>query len=119
MRLVTAALLSVALVAPGLAFAADVPPEAAPVLENVKTHMRVQRNINFRKIKVSAAGDVCGMVAVGSGRDMEFLVTKTNSQIWINEAESEPNSAFNYGDPNVRRSTERADFQTWKACQKG
>lgn len=119
MRLLAAVLLSAAIAAPGLAVAAEPPAEAAPVLEAVKTHMRVQRNINFRKIKVNAAGDVCGVVAVGSGRDMEFLVAKTSGEIWINEAESEPNSTFNYGDPGVRRSTERADFQAWKACNKG
>lgn len=119
MRLTLAAALAVAVVLPGVALAAEPPAEAAPALEAIKSRMRVQRNITFRKVKLNAAGDVCGTVAVGSGRDMEFLLAKSDSVLWINEAPTEPNSYFGYGLSNVRRSTERADYQAWKACQKG
>ena len=39
--------------------------------------------------------------------------------IWINEAAQEPQSEFGYGIPNLKRSTERADYKVWKACQTG
>lgn len=118
MRIAIAAVLSVAILAPGMAIAAD-PPEAAAGLEVVKAHMRTQRNVNIRKVKVSAEGNVCGTYGTGADRDTEFLWNKSTGKIWIAEMETEQNSLFGYGDPMVIRSTERADYQTWKACQKG
>lgn len=119
MRLALAAVLAAAAVLPGAALAAQPPAEAAPALDAIKSRMRVERNISFRKVKINAAGDVCGTVSVGSGRDMEFLLAKSSGELWINEAPTEPNSYFGYGLSNVRRSTERADYQIWKSCQKG
>lgn len=118
MRLALVAVLSLAVLTPGLALAGDTPPEAEAGLTAVRGHLRTAK-VTFRKIKVTAAGDICGTVAAGADSDLQFSWTKTTGVIWINEAETEENSLFNYGDPSVRRSTERADYQAWKACQKG
>lgn len=117
MRLALAALLSMAVLAPGLALAAD-PPEAEAGLTQVRSHLRTAK-VTFRKVKVSAAGDVCGTVAAGADRDLEFHWIKATGMVWINEGETEEQSLFNYGDPLVKRSNERSDYQAWKACQKG
>lgn len=117
MRFALAAALSLSLLAPGLALAAD-PPEAEAGLAAVKTHLRVGK-VTFRKIKVTPAGDLCGTVASGADRDMEFTWTKATGVVWINEGPQEEQSLFNYGDPLVKRSNEREDYKVWKACQKG
>lgn len=117
MRLVSAVVLSLAILAPGLALAAD-PPEAEAGLAAVKSHMRTAK-ASFRKIKVTPAGDICGTVSAGADDDIEFTWTKSSGLIWVNEGASEENSLFNYGDSYVKRSNEREDYKVWKACQKG
>lgn len=119
MRLVLAAALALALAAP--AFAADPVPEGAqPAVTAVTALMQNSKNARFRKLKVTPAGDVCGTVsASASSRDLEFTWTKVGGVVWLNESPQEAYSAFVYGAPGLKRSTERADYQAWKACQKG
>ena len=119
MRIALAAALVLAMATP--AFAADPVPEGAqPAVTTVTGMMQNSKNARFRKLKVTAAGDVCGTVsASASSRDMEFIWTKTSGTVWLNESPQEAYSAFVYGHPLLKRSTERTDFQAWKACQKG
>jgi len=118
MRLVLATALSLALAAP--AFAADVAPEAQAGVAAVTALAKAPKNARVRKVKVNAAGDVCGTVSTSAdARDMEFVWTKASGEVWINEAPQEPNSAFVYGAAQLRRSAERDDYKIWKACQKG
>jgi hypothetical protein len=119
MRIILAAALAGAIATP--AFAADpVAPEAQPAIDGVTAVMQNSKNARFRKLKVSAAGDVCGTVsASAASRDLEFIWTKATGAIWLNESPQEAYSAFVYGAPHLKRSTERSDFQAWKACQKG
>jgi hypothetical protein len=119
MRTVLAAAIALSFAA-APALAQDVPPEAQVAVDAVKAVMQVTKNARFRKLKVAASGDVCGTIAASASmRDMEFIWTKASGAIWINEAPNEAYSAFVYGAPHLRRSTERSDFQAWKACQKG
>lgn len=119
MRILLAAALAAAIAAP--AFAADpVSPEAQAGVDAVTATIKSAKNARFRKLKTTAAGDVCGTVSPSSSsRDIEFLWTKASGEIWINEATQEPQSEFAYGVPNLKRSTERADYKVWKACQTG
>lgn len=119
MRILLAAALAAAIAAP--AFAAD--PAAAdtdPAVAAVKELARNAKNLRFRKLRLSPAGDVCGLVRTSAeARDMEFVWTKATGEIWIMEAPTEPNTGFVYGAPHLRRSTERADYRAWKACGEG
>ncbi len=118
MRILLAAVLTAAVLAPGLAAAAD-SPETETALEPVRAHMRADKGVKFRKVKINAAGDVCGVYSQGGDRDIEFMLNKATGVIWVAEGDQETRSAFNYGDPSVRRGTDRADYQAWKACSKG
>ncbi|ATQ42607.1 hypothetical protein [Caulobacter mirabilis] len=119
MRTLLAAVLAAAVLAPGLAAAAADSPETEAALEPVRAHMRAEKGVKFRKVKINAAGDVCGVYSQGGDRDIEFMLNKATGVIWVAEGPQEPRSAFNYGDPSVRRSDDRADYQAWKACSKG
>jgi len=119
MRLALAALLSAAVLTPGVALAADAPPaEAQPGIQAVTEHLRNPRSTRFRKVKVTPAGDVCGLLSTGED-ESEFMWFKANGLIWVNEGEGQSESMFGQGDPLVKRSAERTDFNTWRACAKG
>ncbi len=120
MRILLAAALAAALVTPALA-ADPLSPEAQAGVDAVTATIKSAKNARFRKLKTTAAGDVCGTVSPSSSspRDIEFLWSKASGEIWINEAADEPRSEFAYGVPNLKRSTERADYKVWKACQTG
>jgi opacity protein-like surface antigen len=119
MRILLAAALAAAIAAPALA-ADPLTPEAQAGVDAVTATIKSAKNARFRKVKTTAAGDVCGTVSPSSSsRDIEFLWTKSTDVIWINEAAQEPQSEFGYGIPNLKRSTERADYKVWKACQTG
>ncbi len=119
MRTVFAFALALALAAPAIA-AEAIPPEAQPAVDAVKGMLKSARSVSFRKIKVTAAGDVCALVRPSAGSDeLEFLWSKVGGQVWLNESPENPYSDFAWGNPSLRRSTERADYQAWKACQKG
>lgn len=117
MRLLSV-VIAAAVALPGLALAAE-SPEVEAALQQVRGHMRVEKGVNFRKLKLTPAGDLCGTVSRGGDRDTEFLFTKASGQIWVAEGEREEQSLFNYGDAAVKRSTERDDYKAWKACAKG
>lgn len=116
-KLILAATLVAALGA-GAAFAAEkeAPPEAAKGLEILKLHLKSPDHTRVRKVKVNAAGDVCGVVS--GDKDIEFMVTAADEKVWANEGGQQVDSPFTW-DSNVVRSTERAPYQLWKACQKG
>ncbi|HRD45842.1 MAG TPA: hypothetical protein PLF78_05090, partial [Caulobacter sp.] len=103
------------------ALAADPVPEGAqPGIDAVTALMRSAKTARFRKLKVMAGGDVCGVViASAAASDLQFTWTRSNGVVWINEAPTEERSDFVYGAPNLKRSTDRPDYQAWKACQKG
>lgn len=119
MRFLLAAALAAAIATPAVAAAPS--PEAQAGVDAVTATIKSAKNARFRKLKTTAAGDVCGTVSPSSSstRDIEFLWTKASGEIWINEAPDEPRSEFLYGIPNLKRSTERADYKVWKACQTG
>lgn len=116
MRILLTAALALSLAGPALAAepaAADTDPAVAAVTELARS----AKNLRFRKLRLSPAGDVCGLVRTSAGaRDMEFVWTKASGEVWIMEAPAEPNTGFVYGPPHLRRSTERADYRAWKAC---
>ena len=119
MRAVLAFALALAAATPVWA-AEAVPPEAQPAADAVKGMLKSSKSVSFRKIKITPAGDVCALVSPSAGSDeREFSWTKLTGQVWINEAPDEAYSEFVWGNPNLKRSTERADYQAWKACQKG
>jgi len=111
MRVAAAAALAFAILAPVPVLAAADSPEATAGVEAVKGHMRVQKNVNFRRLKATPSGDVCGAVSAGADRDIEFLWTKATGVVWVAEDDVTANSLFNYGAPSVRRSTEREDLR--------
>ncbi|MBP7704120.1 MAG: hypothetical protein KA105_02400 [Caulobacter sp.] len=115
MRIALAAVLALAITAP--AFAADVPEGAQPAVDAVKMLIKGKTS-NIRKLKVTASGDVCGL-ARGTGDDKEFYWTKATGVVWLNEDAAQQNSDFVYSAPGMERSTERAPYNAWKACQKG
>lgn len=118
MRATIAFVLALAVTAPALA--AEVPPEAQPGVDAVKSLLKSAKSASFRKIKVNAAGDVCAMVTPSAASDdIAFTWTKATGQVWINESPENGYSEFVWGSPMLKRSTERADYQAWKACQKG
>lgn len=117
MRRLAIAALALSLTVPAFALAAEPPPEAATGLEIAKAALRTQK-VTFRKVKVGADGKVCGTVGAGADRDMEFMVDVEAQTLWVNEGPNEEASLFTY-DPKVKRSTERADYKLWKACQSG
>jgi hypothetical protein len=111
--------LALAAAAPALA-AEAVPPEAQPAIDAVKGMLKSSKSAGFRKIKVTPAGDVCALVSPSAGSDdREFTWTKVTGEVWVNESPDDANSAFVWGNPSLKRSTERPDYQAWKACQKG
>ena len=119
MRAVLALALALAIASPVLA-AQAVPPEAQPAVDAVKGMLKSTKSASFRKFKVTPAGDVCGVVSPSAGSDdLEFTWTKVTGQVWINEAPDEAYSEFVWGNPNLKRSNDRPDYQVWKACQKG
>lgn len=119
MRATIAFVLALAVTAPALA-AEAVPPEAQPGVDAVKGLLKSTKSVSFRKIKVNAAGDVCALVSPSaSSDDIAFIWTKATGQVWINESPQDGYSQFVWGNPLLKRSTERADYQAWKACQKG
>lgn len=119
MRAALAVCIALALAAPTLA-AEAVPPGAEAAVAAVKGLAKSQKSVSVRKIKVSAAGDVCALVSPSAGADeLEFTWTKASGEVWLNEAPDEAYSEFGWGDARLRRSTTRTDYQAWKACQKG
>jgi len=118
MRILLASAMAVAIATP--AVANPVAPEAQPAVDAVSAVMQNAKNARFRKLKVNADGDVCGTVTPSAAsRDREFMWTKSTGVIWINESPEEPRSEFQYGPPHLNRSTDRADYKTWKTCQAG
>jgi hypothetical protein len=119
MRTLLVTALAAAIAGPALA-ADPLTPEAQAGVNAVTATIKSAKNARFRKVKTTAAGDVCGTVSPSSSsRDIEFLWTKATGVVWINEAAQEPRSEFLYGVPNLNRSTERAEYKVWKACQTG
>lgn len=112
---------AMSLVLGGAALAAEaVPPAAQPGVDAVKGLLKSARSASVRKIKVNAAGDVCALLSPSAGDDeLEFTWTKATGEVWVNEAPDNGYSPFVWGNPALKRSTERADYQAWKACQKG
>ena len=121
MRLAIALTLALALTTPTLAAAAEaIPPEAQAGVDAVKAVLKSAKSAGFRKIKINAAGDVCAMVSPSAGSEaIAFTWTKLTGEVWINESPENGYSEFVWGNPSLKRSTERADYQAWKACQKG
>lgn len=95
-------------------YAADEPAEAQAGVEAIRSVLRAPKNAKFRKVKVTAAGDVCATV-----EDTEVLWTKASGRIWIHEAETAQETILGMTGPNIVRSDERADFLAWRTCQKG
>jgi hypothetical protein len=111
--------LALAAASPALA-GQPIPPEAQGGIDAVKAMLKSDKSASFRKIKVSPAGDVCAMVSPSAGSDdIAFTWTKVTGEVWINESPQNGYSEFVWGNPSLKRSTERADYQAWKACQKG
>lgn len=115
MRILAAAL-ALSLVA-GAAVAADAPPEAEAGLAIARTYAKSDQ-VRFRKVKVGADGMVCGLTGMGSDREIQFMVSPDAQTLWLNESPEEPYSDYGYGE-KILRSTERAPYSQWKACQKG
>lgn len=113
--------LAMSLVLGGAALAAEaIPPEAQPGVDAVKGLLKSAKSASVRKIKVNAAGDVCALISPSAGEDeLEFSWNKLTGEVWVNEVADNPYSPFVWGNPALKRSTERADYQAWKACQKG
>ncbi|NBB14846.1 hypothetical protein GVN21_05645 [Caulobacter sp. SLTY] len=117
MRFVLIPALALALAA-GAAVAADpLSPEAEAGLAIAKQYAKSDK-IKFRKVKVGADGNVCGLASIGSDRDTEFMVNPTEQTLWIYEDAKEPYSDFGYGE-KILRSADRPAFGKWKACQSG
>ncbi len=108
-----AASLVMAFTAPRFA-ADDAPPEAQAGLDAIRGVLRVQKNVKFRKVKVTAAGDVCATV-----EDTEVMWTKASGRIWVNEAATAQETILGMGGPSIVRSDDRAEFLAWRTCQKG
>ena len=100
----------------GAAFAAN-PPEAENALAIAKSYAR-SKSTTLRSVKIGADGTVCGKASTGGDQDVEFMVNETDQTLWLNESPEEPYSGFGYGE-KVLRSTDRAAYSRWKACQKG
>lgn len=113
--------LAISLALGGAALAAEtIPPDAQPGVDAVKGMLKSARSASVRKVKVNAAGDVCAVISPSAGEDdLEFTWNKVTGEVWVNEAANNAYSPFVWGNPNLKRSTERADYQAWKACQKG
>lgn len=119
MRAAVALAFALSLAAPAIA-AEAIPPETQPAVDAVKGLLKSAKSVSFRKIKVAATGDVCALVQPSAGSDeLEFLWTRVGGQVWLHESSENPDSDFVWGNPSLRRSTEWADYQAWKACQKG
>jgi hypothetical protein len=115
MRTVFASALALAMVS-GAAMAAN-PPEAESALAIAKSYAR-SKAVVLRSVKVGADGLVCGKASNGGDQDIEFMVNETDQTLWLNESPQEPYSGFGYSD-KILRSTDRAAYTRWKACQKG
>lgn len=119
MRAILAAALALSIAIPALA-AEAVPAGAEAAVAAVKAVLKSAKSATVRKIKINAAGDVCALISPSAGSDeQEFIWTKANGEVWINEAPGDPYSEFVYSAPGLRRSDARADYQAWKTCQKG
>lgn len=117
MRILVSAALALSMFA-GTALAAEaLSPEAEAGVAVAKQFAK-SKTVSFRKVKVGPDGMVCGLTSTGGGSDMQFMVDTAAETLWLNEDPGEPNSDFGYGD-NVLRSTDRAAYAKWKACQKG
>lgn len=119
MRLVIAATVAALAFSAGSAFAEDaLSPEAQAGVDIAKQYARTPK-IKFRKVKVGADGNVCGLASVGGDRDMEFMVNPSEQTLWLNEGAQEAESVFGWGEKILRSNGDRKQFQTWKACQSG
>jgi hypothetical protein len=119
MRFVIAAAVLSLTVPAGAALAAeDLSPEAQAGVDIAKQYARTPK-VKFRKVKVGADGNVCGLVAVGADREMEWMVNPGEQTLWLNEGAQEPESVFGWGEKILRSNGDRKQFQTWKACQSG
>ncbi len=118
MRFVTAAAVLALTLSAGAAFAEEISADAQAGLDIAKEYSKTTK-IKFRKVKVGADGNVCGLASVGSDRDVEFMVNPNDQTLWLNEGAQEPYSDFGYGDKILRSNGDRKQFQTWKACQSG
>ena len=105
--------------AAGAAMAADpLSPEAEAGVAIAKQYARTDK-LKFRKVKVGADGNVCGLASVGGDRDVEFMVNPTDQTLWLNEGAQEPRSDFGWGEKILRSDGDRKSYQLWKACQSG
>jgi hypothetical protein len=115
MRVILGSFLALTMIS-GPALAAT-PPEAENALAIAKSYAR-SKAIALRSVKVGADGIVCGKASNGGDQDIEFMVNETDQTLWLNESPQEPYSGFGYSD-KILRSTDRAAYTRWKACQKG
>jgi hypothetical protein len=113
-----ALVIALALATPALAAEAP-PPGAQPGLDAVLGVLESPANARFRRIRVNAAGDVCALVSTSAGApDVEVLWTRASGKVWAQETPAQTRSDFAADSPALRRSTARADYRAWKACQR-